>query len=198
MSDPREASRALRADTIVEGSLRKNGDAVRVDVRLVDAVTGGVVWAGEIEGAPSDLFIVEDEVACRVSAALTGRPCAMRAAVDRGTHDLEAYRSYLRGRFHIHSQYGAAGTSARAGDSRRALHPRDRARRSFRGRTRGACRCLHAARLVRAGRCAASPRPRQGGRAPSCRAQRQPRRCARRAIGSLSARMAVRGGRRGY
>lgn len=106
---PREASRALRADTIVEGSLRKNGDAVRVDVRLVDAVTGGVVWAGEIEGAPSDLFIVEDEVACRVSAALTGRPCAMGTAVDRGTNDLEAYRSYLRGRFHIHSQYGAPG-----------------------------------------------------------------------------------------
>lgn len=107
--DPREASRALGADTIVEGSLRKNGDAVRVDVRLVDAVTGAVVWAGEIERGPSDLFIVEDEVACRVSAALTGRPCAMPSAVDRGTNDLEAYRSYLRGRFHIHSQYGAPG-----------------------------------------------------------------------------------------
>jgi TolB-like protein/tetratricopeptide (TPR) repeat protein len=107
--DPREAGRALRASTIVEGSVRKNGAAVRVDVRLVDAATGGVAWAGEFERAPSDLFILEDEVACRVSAALTGRACTMPAAVDRGTADLEAYRSYLRGRFHIHAQYGAAG-----------------------------------------------------------------------------------------
>jgi TolB-like protein/tetratricopeptide (TPR) repeat protein len=107
--DPREVGRALRTATIVEGSVRKNGDAVRVDVRLVDAVTGGVVWAGEFERSPSDVFILEDEVACRVAAALTGHSCTMPAAVDRGTADLEAYRSYLRGRFHIHTQYGTSG-----------------------------------------------------------------------------------------
>jgi serine/threonine-protein kinase len=107
--DPREAGRALRAATIVEGSVRKNGDAMRVDVRLVDAPTGGVAWAGEFERAPSDLFVLEDEVACRVSAALTGQPCTVQTAVERGTADLEAYRSYLRGRFYIHSQYGASG-----------------------------------------------------------------------------------------
>jgi serine/threonine-protein kinase len=89
--------------------VRRNGDAVRVDVRLVDGATGGVVWAGDLERASSELFYMEDEVACRVSAALTGQPCTMRAAADRGTSDLEAYRSYLRGRFHIHSQYAAPG-----------------------------------------------------------------------------------------
>ena len=107
--DPRDAGRALRATTIVEGSVRKTGDAVRVDVRLIDADTGGVAWAGAFERASSDLFTLEDEVACRVSASLTGHPCTTQAAVVRGTSDLEAYRSYLRGRFHIHSQYGTSG-----------------------------------------------------------------------------------------
>jgi TolB-like protein/Tfp pilus assembly protein PilF len=104
--DPREAGRVLGVAAILEGSVRKNGDAVRVDVRLVSASTGQVLWAGDtVERVPDDLFIVEDEIACAVTAALTEKPCLQRTDVDRGADDLEAYRSYLRGRFHVQSQY---------------------------------------------------------------------------------------------
>ena len=55
---------------------------------------------------------MEDDIACRVTAALVGTRCAQDAVpdVDRGTKSLEAYRSYLRGRFQIQSQYSVEGT----------------------------------------------------------------------------------------
>ena len=169
--DPREASRALGADTIVEGSLRKNGDAVRVDVRLVDAVTGGVVWAGEIRAGP----IRPVHRGRRGRLPRLGRPhgTPLRDAVRRGSrHQRSGSLQVIPEGALPHSlAVWRTGTRARIGDSSGSLHPRDRARRSLCGRTRGACRCVHAARLVRAGRCAAPPRSRQGGRAPRRRAQ---------------------------
>jgi TolB-like protein/Tfp pilus assembly protein PilF len=111
-ADPREVGRALGVSAIFEGSVRRNGEMLRVDVRLVSTSNGEVLWSGDtFEQVPDDLFAIEDEVTCHVTAALAGIRCGQKAAsaVDRGTTDLEAYRSYLQGRFHIHSQYGEAG-----------------------------------------------------------------------------------------
>ena len=111
-ADPRDVGRALGVSAVFEGSVRKNGDAVRVDVRLVSATNGEVLWAGDtFERVPDDLFAMEDDIACQVTAALEGTRCAQDAvpSVDRGTNNLDAYRSYLRGRFQIQSQYAVSG-----------------------------------------------------------------------------------------
>ena len=157
--DPRESGRALGVAAVLEGSVRKNGDAVRVDVRLVSASNGEVLWVGDtVDRLSADLFIIEDQIACDVTAALTGKPCIRSTDVARGTHDLEAYRSYLRGRFHVQSHVLRGRTRARVADRGGPLQPGDRARPTICFRLCRPCRRIHAARVVLAGRRAAPPR----------------------------------------
>jgi len=98
--DPREVGRLLGVDAILEGSVRKSGDTLRVSAQLVDAATGFHAWAEAFERRLEDVFAVQSEIAGKVAAALrinAGKP-ALERSQRYAPANLAAYEYYLRAR----------------------------------------------------------------------------------------------------
>ena len=98
--DSREVGRQLGVRSLLEGSVRKAGDRLRIAVQLVDAETGFPLWAERYERTLSDIFAVQDEIAESVVRALRVTLTAgeERALQTPPTTDVGAYECYLRGR----------------------------------------------------------------------------------------------------
>src|SRR5436190_814173 len=94
-----EIARQLGVAHILEGSVQKSGDAVRVNVQLIKAASDSHLWADTYDRKLTDIFSVESEVAKSISdqlqAKLTGREEQVIAA--KPTDNPEAYDAYLRG-----------------------------------------------------------------------------------------------------
>jgi len=94
-----EIGRQLGVAHILEGSVQKSGDAVRVNVQLIKAANDSHLWADTFDRKLTDIFSVESEVAKAIAdqlrAHLTGREEQVIAA--KATENLEAYDAYLRG-----------------------------------------------------------------------------------------------------
>src|SRR6266516_5210671 len=94
-----EIARQLGVAHILEGSVQKSGDAVRVNVQLIKAANGSHLWADTFDRKLTDIFSVESEVAMTVAeqlrAKLTGEEAQVIAA--KPTDDPQAYDAYLRG-----------------------------------------------------------------------------------------------------
>jgi adenylate cyclase len=95
-----EMARALGVRYVLEGSVRKAGNRVRVTAQLIDAGTGGHVWANRFDRDLTDIFAVQDELTQEIVAALKLKLTA--GEQDRLTHrravGVEAYELFLRGR----------------------------------------------------------------------------------------------------
>src|SRR5438874_9768940 len=94
-----EIAKLLGVANILEGSVQKSGDAVRVNVQLIKAANDSHLWADTFDRRLTDIFSVESEVAKAIAdqlrAHLTGREEQVIAA--RPTDNVEAYDAYLRG-----------------------------------------------------------------------------------------------------
>src|SRR6266700_894566 len=94
-----EIARQLGVTHILEGSVQKSGDAVRVNVQLIKAATDSHLWADTFDRKLTDLFLVESEVAKSIAdqlrAKLTGKEAEVIAA--KPTDSPQAYDAYLRG-----------------------------------------------------------------------------------------------------
>jgi adenylate cyclase len=75
-----EVAREFAVDYILEGSVRKVGDRIRVTVQLIDAETDRHVWAERYDRRLEDIFAIQDEMTCAIVATLPGR-------VEAATHD---------------------------------------------------------------------------------------------------------------
>src|SRR5262245_26656598 len=95
----REIAKQLGVANILEGSVQKAADQVRVNVQLVNAQTDSHLWADTYDRKLTDIFGVESEIAKGIAAALqaklTGRE--EQALAGKPTNNLEAYDAYLRG-----------------------------------------------------------------------------------------------------
>jgi adenylate cyclase len=104
-ADSREIGRRLRVGSLLEGSVRKSGNRLRIAVQLTNAESGYQLWGARFERELSDIFAVQDEIAQSVAGALrvTLTP-EERGALQRApTTDVQAYDYYLRGRkFYYH------------------------------------------------------------------------------------------------
>jgi TolB-like protein len=69
-ADTREIGRRLRVGTLLEGSVRKSGDQLRIVVQLIDAESGFQLWSGRYSRQMSDIFAVQQEIAENVVRAL--------------------------------------------------------------------------------------------------------------------------------
>jgi TolB-like protein/DNA-binding winged helix-turn-helix (wHTH) protein/Tfp pilus assembly protein PilF len=101
-ADPREVGKQLGVAAVLEGSVRKSADSVRVTVRLVSVADGRVLWARDTrERALGDVFALQDEIARGVAAELTldRDGDGPQRLTRRDTNDIEAYQSYLKGRY---------------------------------------------------------------------------------------------------
>lgn len=101
--DALEAGRQLAADAVVDGSIQRSGDTLRVAVRLLRVADGTALWAQTINEPYGSIFTVQDEITARIADALAlelGRD-RRRALAHGGTSSTEAYERYLRGRYHF-------------------------------------------------------------------------------------------------
>jgi adenylate cyclase len=108
-----EVARKLDVTHVLEGSVRKAGDRVRITAQLIDGRTGGHVWAERYDRDLTDIFTIQDEISTAIVRALKLRllPEEKKAIEKRGTNNPEAYNLYLLAR-----QYWVTGNH---GDVRR-------------------------------------------------------------------------------
>ena len=90
-----DIGRELGVGSIVEGSVRKAGNKIRVTVQLVDAHTEEHLWASNYDKELDDIFAIQSDIASKVAGSLSSRVFARRGQKD--TDDIEAYTFYLRG-----------------------------------------------------------------------------------------------------
>jgi adenylate cyclase len=96
----REIGTDLGATHIIEGSVRRAGQKLRIVAQLIDSSTEQAIWTETFDRELADVFAIQSEVAERVVGALTSRLTARDAKQGtQGTQNLEAYDAYLRGRF---------------------------------------------------------------------------------------------------
>jgi adenylate cyclase len=96
--DIKQVSRQLGVRYVLEGSVRKAGNRVRITAQLVEAVTGADIWAGRFDRDLMDIFALQDEITESVVSAI--EPSLQAAEIERArakaTNNLEAYDLYLR------------------------------------------------------------------------------------------------------
>ena len=97
--DLRTIGRELGVKYVMEGSVRRAGDQVRVNAQLIDASTGGHVWAERYDGSLADVFGLQDEIVKSIVSALSVKLTPEEAArrLERDTEDVHAYNAFLQG-----------------------------------------------------------------------------------------------------
>jgi adenylate cyclase len=96
--DVRQVGRELGVRYVLDGAVRKSGGRVRITAQLLDAETGGYLWADRFDGALADVFAVQDRVAAKVAGVIepTMETAEMYRSARRPTDDLTAHDLYLR------------------------------------------------------------------------------------------------------
>jgi DNA-binding winged helix-turn-helix (wHTH) protein/TolB-like protein/Tfp pilus assembly protein PilF len=100
--DPLAAGRELQVDSVLDGSIQRLGDRIRVTARLV-GIGGEQLWAGQFDEKFTDIFAVQDAISGRVAGALAlhlGGEEERRLA-KHYTDNAAAYELYLTGRYHL-------------------------------------------------------------------------------------------------
>jgi serine/threonine-protein kinase len=96
----KEIGATLEADTLVEGSVRRVGDRVRIVAQLIDAETDRHLWSETYDRQITDIFVIQTDVALRIAAALKAELSVDEQSriQKEPTADLQAYQLYLQGR----------------------------------------------------------------------------------------------------
>ena len=102
-----EIAKQLGVANILEGSVRKAGDKVRVHVQLIDAENDAHLWAERYDRQLDDIFEVESDIAEKIAEALQAKltGAERRAIAARPTKNTEAHELYLKGRYHWRNFY---------------------------------------------------------------------------------------------
>jgi TolB-like protein/Tfp pilus assembly protein PilF len=100
-ADIREIGRKLDVGTVLEGSVRKSGDRVRITVQLINVTDGYHLWSERFDRRLEDVFAIQDEIALAIVDNLKVRLLAEEKAVlvRRHTDNIEAHNAYLAGLF---------------------------------------------------------------------------------------------------
>jgi len=96
--DVKEVGRELGVRYVLEGSVRKAGQRVRITAQLIDAISGTHLWADRFDGSLEDVFDLQDKIAVSVAGVIEPalQAAEMRRSAARATTDLTAYDLYLR------------------------------------------------------------------------------------------------------
>ncbi len=106
-TDIPEIAKKLGVKAVLEGSVRKSGDRMRITVQLINASDGYHIWSERYDREMKDIFDVQDEITSAVVTSLKVKLLGDRdASQKRGT--AEAYEAYLRGRYNANKQTATA------------------------------------------------------------------------------------------
>ena len=98
--DVKDVARTVGVSHVLEGSVRKAGNRVRITAQLIDGTKGDHVWADRYDRELTDIFAIQDEISKAIVAALRVKllPAEKKAIEERGTNSVEAYNLYLLAR----------------------------------------------------------------------------------------------------
>jgi len=104
-----EIARELGVATVLEGSVRRSGDQVRIVAQLIDGATDKHIWADTYDKQMMQIFAIQSEVAQKIAAALKAKlspeeQSQLASKADQ-THNLQAYDYLLRGMQYLHRSY---------------------------------------------------------------------------------------------
>lgn len=103
--DVRRISEQLNVVTVLEGSVRRAGDRVRISAQLINSADGFTLWADTYERRMDDIFALQDEITRRIVDVLrVAFKEESHTAVRPPTKNLEAYNLYLRGMYHLNKR----------------------------------------------------------------------------------------------
>ena len=129
--DIREIGRKLDVGTVLEGSVRKAGNRVRVTAQLIDVAGGYHLWSERFDRNLEDVFAIQDEIAVAIADRLSRElaPGVRRPQVEtpvvEDRPDPEAYDAYLRGRYHRRLMFGRRDAFAKTAASYQEAIERD-------------------------------------------------------------------------
>ena len=106
--DPRVVGEQLKVRTILEGSVRRAGDCLRITAQLVDTADGFHLWSERYDREMKDIFAIQDDIARSIAERLTLTldRSEQEPLVSAGTKNLEAYQLYLKGRTLLYRRGG--------------------------------------------------------------------------------------------
>src|SRR5499426_3034470 len=112
--DVKQVGRELGVRYVLEGSVRKASNRVRITAQLIDTSTGAHLWADRFEGALDDIFDLQDQVTASVVGAIAPRleQAEIERAERKPTESLSAYEHYLRGIANFHQWAREANNEA--------------------------------------------------------------------------------------
>ncbi|MGA9575177.1 MAG: hypothetical protein WBS20_14660 [Lysobacterales bacterium] len=95
-----EIGRQLKVDNVLEGSVRKSGNRLRITAQLIRVDSGFHLWSETFEREMDDIFAIQDDIAQAISSALEAELGAdSTLAENQLTDNMEAYQAYLKGRY---------------------------------------------------------------------------------------------------
>jgi len=101
-ADPRKVGSDLHVRAVVSGRLLKRGSSLIIQAELMDVATGSQLWGGQYNRQAENVFLLQDDLSREISEKLRLRLTGdeKRRLTKRYTEDAEAYRLYLKGRYH--------------------------------------------------------------------------------------------------
>jgi adenylate cyclase len=109
--DVKQVGRELGVRYVLEGSVRKSGNKVRINGQLIDTATGAHLWADRFDGSLEDIFELQDQITARVVGAIS--PQMQLAEIERAARkppqNLDAWESFVRG-MSLYSEHSNAST----------------------------------------------------------------------------------------
>jgi len=100
-TDVRKIAEALGVTTILEGSVRRAGNRIRVTAQLITAADGTHLWSQRYDREMADVFAIQDEIAQAIARSLEVKLGKRAAGRHQHTPNLPAYEAFLRGRHHL-------------------------------------------------------------------------------------------------
>lgn len=104
--DIAEVGKALGVDAILDGSIQRGGDRLRVTVRLIHTASKSQLWAKQFDEKLTDVFTMQDAISAQVanSLSLNLSDLEQQRINKKYTEDVEAYQAYLKGRYFLNKQ----------------------------------------------------------------------------------------------
>ena len=137
----RDVARELGVANILEGSVQRSNDQVRVNVQLINALTDAHLWADTYDRKLTDMFAVESEIAKTIAETLQARLSGLEktAISKKPTENPEAYELYLKGRFFWNKEPRTIFGNRSTTSIKRSKRIRTMPRRMPASRNRGSC-----------------------------------------------------------
>jgi adenylate cyclase len=98
----KQVSEELGVRYVLEGSVRRSGNQIRINAQLIDAMTGHHLWAERYDGTIGKIFALQDQITQKIVSALAVKLTGSEKELvgQKGTNNIEAYDAFLRGYVH--------------------------------------------------------------------------------------------------